>query len=144
MLVAPLLFLKNLSSLAPASILALAAVTWLVSIVVYVVFDMTLQNIITRNSLVIIHLYHEKMTRIRAHSNITKRRYLESLVASSVPMKSTGEKRDDFDDSCCSPTLCVQTTSQILTLQVLNILKNLTYDVQNQKVAAQHLSLIRT
>ena len=43
MLVAPLLFLKNLSSLAPASILALAAVTWLVSIVVYVVFDMTLQ-----------------------------------------------------------------------------------------------------
>ena len=33
--VSPLLFLKNLSSLAPASILALAAVTWLVSIVVF-------------------------------------------------------------------------------------------------------------
>ena len=68
--------------------------------------------------------------------------YLESLVESSVPM-STNSK-DDFDDSSCSPTLCVQTTSQILTLQILNILKNLTYDVQNQKVAAQHLSLIRT
>lgn len=69
--------------------------------------------------------------------------YLESLVASSVPMTASTMK-NDFDDSCCSPTMCVQTVSQILALQVLNILKNLTYDVQNQKIAAKHLSLVRT
>ena len=45
MLVAPLLFLKNLSSLAPASILALAAVTWLVAIVVYDSADFLIETL---------------------------------------------------------------------------------------------------
>jgi len=31
----------------------------------------------------------------------------------------------------------------MLTLQILKILKNLTYDVQNQKIAAKHVSLVR-